>query len=131
MKEIQAISPLRPGRTKVCLALLAGRGIVARSGGDHYRLLMPGLSREAIAAAGRSYRDKEEQDLSTLKQMIDYAAGGGCRWQALLRYFDDDALLIGPCLHCDNDPTVADETARLATLRDCVQALAASEKQAV
>ncbi len=131
LKEIQAISPLRPGRTKVCLALLAGRGIVARSGGDHYRLLLPGLSREAIAAAGRSYRDKEEQDLNTLKQMIDYAAGGGCRWQALLRYFDDDALLIGPCLHCDNDPTVADETARLATLRDCVQALAASEKQAV
>jgi ATP-dependent DNA helicase RecQ len=127
LKEIQAISPLKKGRTKVCLSLLAGRGIVERRRGDRYRLLQPGLPREAVAAAGRSYRDKEEQDRMILKRMIDYAEGSGCRWQALLAYFDDDALLAGPCHHCDNDPAISNETARLDTLRKCVEALAASE----
>jgi superfamily II DNA helicase RecQ len=57
--------------------------------------------------------------------MVDYAEGGGCRWQAVLTYFDDDALMAGPCHHCDNDPAVPDEAARLAALRKSVQALAA------
>ena len=56
---------------------------------------------------------------------LDYAEGGGCRWQALLTYFEDDALMAGPCHHCDNDPAVPDETARLTALRMSVQALAA------
>lgn len=126
MKEIQAVSPLKDGRTKVCLSLLAGQGIVECGRGGRYRLLRPGLSREAVAAAGRSYRDKEEQDRATLQRMVDYAEGGGCRWQALLTYFEDDALMAGPCHHCDNDPAVPDETARLTALRKSVQALAAA-----
>jgi superfamily II DNA helicase RecQ len=56
--------------------------------------------------------------------MVDYAESGRCRWQALLEYFDDDALQAGPCLHCDNDPLVGDESARLAMLRKCVEAFA-------
>jgi ATP-dependent DNA helicase RecQ len=124
LKELQAISPLKAGCLKVCLSLLVARGIVERSEGDHYRMLMPGLSREAIAAAGRAYRDKEEQDRATLQRMVDYAESGRCRWQALLEYFDDDALQAGPCLHCDNDPLVGDESARLAMLRKCVEAFA-------
>jgi ATP-dependent DNA helicase RecQ len=126
LKEIQTISPLKSSRTKVCLALLAGQGIVERCPGGRYRLLKPGLPRHAVAAAGRSYRDREEQDQRTLQQMVDYAKSGGCRWQALLAYFDDDALLVGPCHHCDNDPPVPDEAARLAALRRSVEALAAS-----
>jgi ATP-dependent DNA helicase RecQ len=125
VKEIQAISPVKGGRTKVCLLLLAGQGIVERCRGDRFRLLKPGLPRRAVAAAGQSYRDREEQDRQTLQRMVDYAEGSGCRWQALLTYFDDDALLVGPCHHCDNDPTVPDEAARLATLRKSVEALAA------
>jgi ATP-dependent DNA helicase RecQ len=127
VKEIQAISPLKKRRTKVCLTLLAAQGIIERCGGDHYRLLKPRLPREAVAAAGRSYRDKEEQDQMTLQRMIDYVEGGGCRWKALLGYFDDDALLVGPCYHCDNDPPVPDEAVRLATLRKSVEALTASK----
>jgi ATP-dependent DNA helicase RecQ len=124
MKEIQAVSPLKDGRTKVCLALLAGQGIVECCKGGRYRLMRPGLSREAVAAAGRSYRDKEDHDRAVLQKMIDYAERGGCRWQSLLTYFDDDALMAGPCHHCDNDPAVPDESARLAALRKSVQALA-------
>jgi ATP-dependent DNA helicase RecQ len=126
LKEIQTISPVKSARTKVCLTLLTGQGIVERCPGDRYRLRKRGLSREAIAAAGRSYRDKEEQDQATLERMIEYAEGEGCRWQALLAYFDDDALLAGPCHHCDNDPAEPDEAARLEALRRSVAALSAS-----
>jgi ATP-dependent DNA helicase RecQ len=131
LKEIQAVSPLKPGRTKVCLSLLVGQGIVERARGDRYRLLKPGLSREAVAAASRACRNREEQDRRTLQRMVDYAEGRGCRWQMLLEYFDDDALLVGPCHHCDRDPAVPDEMARLATLRKTVEALTASAGQGV
>jgi ATP-dependent DNA helicase RecQ len=131
LKEIQAISPLKSARTKVCLALLVGQGIVERVRGERYRLLKPNLPREAIAAAGRSYRDREERDQVTLERMIEYAEGRGCRWQALLEYFEDDALLVGPCHHCDQDPAVPDETARLEALRKSVQALAGAAERAV
>ncbi len=57
--------------------------------------------------------------------VLDVAARGA-RWQALLAYFDDDALLLAPCHHCDNDPPLPDETARLGTLRRSVEALVAS-----
>jgi hypothetical protein len=123
LKEILAASPLKPSRTKVCLSLLAGQGIIERCRGDRYRMLRPGLPREAIAAAGRSYRDREEQDRQTLERMIAYAEAAGCRWKALLEYFDDDALLVGPCHHCDNDPAEPDEAARLEMLRQSVAAL--------
>ena len=126
MKELQTISPLKGGRTKVCLTLLAARGIVERRPGDRYRLLKPGLAREAIAAASRAYRDKEEQDRATLQRMVDYAEGDGCRWRALLEYFDDDALMVGACHHCDNDPPVPDESARLEELRRSVEAFASA-----
>src|SRR5262249_52199994 len=125
LKEIQAISPLKPARTKVCLSLLAARGIVERRRGGHYLLLKQGLPREAVAAAGRSYRDKEEEDRERLQRMADYAEGRGCRWQALLAYFGDDAPLAGPCHPCAADPPVPDEAARLAALRRAVEALGA------
>jgi len=126
LDEIQAISPLKGGRTKVCLSLLAGQGIIHRVRGDRFRLVLRGLPREAVAAAGRSYRDREERDRMTLEKMIQYAEGNGCRWQAVLEYFDDDALMASPCYRCDVDPPEPDETARLATLQKCVEALVAS-----
>lgn len=124
MKDLQAISPLKPGKMKVCLTLLTAQGVLERSAGDRYVLLKPGMTREAVAATGRSYRDREEQDQAALQRVAAYAAGRGCRWQALLDYFEDDALLTGPCHHCDNDPEERDEAARLAALRKSVEAMA-------
>jgi ATP-dependent DNA helicase RecQ len=126
LAEIQAVSPLKSSRTKVCMVLLAGQGIIQRSPGGRYQLLKPGLPREAVVAAGRSYRDREQQDRMALERMVEYARSGRCRWQTLLEYFEDDALLVGPCHRCDNDPPEPDETARLAALRSRVQALAAA-----
>ncbi|MGL4551916.1 MAG: RecQ family ATP-dependent DNA helicase [Gemmataceae bacterium] len=123
LADIQAIAPLRSGTLKICLSLLVAQGIVERVSGGRYRLIKGNLPREAVAAAGRSYRDREEQDRLTLQRMVAYAERDGCRWQALLEYFDDDALLVGPCHHCDNDPEEPDEAARLEMLRRSVEAL--------
>jgi ATP-dependent DNA helicase RecQ len=125
-KEIQAISPLTRSRTKLCMAMLIGKGIVERHSGDRYRLIHSGLPRDAVAAAGRAYRDRQEQDQRTLQRMVDYAQTRGCRWRMVLEYFDDDALMVGPCHHCENDPEEPDETARLAALRKRVEELAAA-----
>jgi ATP-dependent DNA helicase RecQ len=124
LKQVQAISPLKPGRTKVCLTLLVGQGVAERLKGDRYRLLKPGMERDAIAAKARSYRDKEEADKATLQRMVDYAESRKCRWQTLLAYFEDDALALEPCYRCDRDPPMPDEAARLAALRKSVQGMA-------
>ncbi|MFO0881454.1 MAG: ATP-dependent DNA helicase RecQ [Gemmataceae bacterium] len=122
-KDIEMVSPLRSARTKVCLMLLCAQGVLERKPGDHYLLMKAGLSREAVAGIGRAYRDREEQDRISLERMVEYAESSGCRWRALLTYFDDDALLVGPCHHCDNDPTEPDEAARLQELRRNVERL--------
>jgi ATP-dependent DNA helicase RecQ len=122
-KDIQTISPLKSSTNKICLSLLVAQGIIERQAGDRYRMIKPGLTRDAIAAAGRAYRDKEEQDRIVLKKMIDYAEKGGCRWRTVLDYFEDDALMLGHCHHCDNCPAVPDEAVRLAALRKSVEAL--------
>jgi ATP-dependent DNA helicase RecQ len=122
--EMQAISPLKAGKMKVCVTLLTAQGVLERAVGGRYRLLKPGMSRDAVAASGRAYQDRQEQDQAALQRMAAYAESRGCRWQGLLEYFEDDALLVGPCHHCDNDPKQVDEAARLAALRRSVEALA-------
>ncbi|MBY0231571.1 MAG: RecQ family zinc-binding domain-containing protein, partial [Gemmataceae bacterium] len=124
LKQVQAISPLKPARTKVCLTLLTGQGVTERLRGDRYKLLKPGLERDAIAAKARSYREKEELDKATLQRMADYAEGRKCRWQTLLSYFEDDALALEPCYHCDRDPEKPDEATRLLALRKSVELMA-------
>ena len=59
------------------------------------------LGRDTLARAGEAYRDRQERDRANLGRVAAYAEGRGCRWQALLDYFDADPL-PGPCGHCDN-----------------------------
>jgi ATP-dependent DNA helicase RecQ len=101
LDEIQAISPLSKGRLKVCFDLFTNRGIVRHEPGGGYRLLLPDLTHEQLAHAGQSYRERHERDLLKQQQMIDYAEGRACRWQALLDYFGSEGRLEGPCGHCD------------------------------
>jgi ATP-dependent DNA helicase RecQ len=103
LAEVQAISPVPKARLKVCLELFISRGIVRREPGNRYRLLLPDLSREHLARAGQSYRERQERDRLKLRQMVEYAEGRGCRWQALLNYFEGEGLPGGRCGHCDND----------------------------
>ena len=85
--EIQAVSPLSPARTKVCLALFVNRQIARAERGGRYRLVRPGLTRDLRQ-----------------RQMADYAEARSCRWATLLNFFGSDELAGGRCGRCDNCP---------------------------
>lgn len=102
LKEIEAIAPLPKSRLKVCLDLLINRRIVAIESGRYYRLMRPDMSREELARAGQSYKERQERDQIRQQQMADYAEASSCRWHAILRYFDsEDELTAARCGQCD------------------------------
>ncbi len=100
-RELEAISPVPRARLRACLAAFSGRGIVRREPGNCYRLLLTDLSRDELAKAAQSHREREESDRLKLRQMVEYAEGSACRWKRLLDYFGSDELPDGRCGHCD------------------------------
>jgi ATP-dependent DNA helicase RecQ len=102
LPEILAISPLSAARMKVCLSLFTARGIVRYETGGRYRLLCPDMTRDELARAGQSYRDRQDRDLRKHQEMVEYAEARGCRWQRLLGYFGDEGLPNERCGHCDH-----------------------------
>jgi ATP-dependent DNA helicase RecQ len=54
---------------------------------------------EAVEAAARQQELRREARKERLRQVRDYAEGGGCRREALLQYLGDD--FHGPCGRCD------------------------------
>jgi ATP-dependent DNA helicase RecQ len=102
LPAILAISPLSATRMKVCLSLFTARGIVGYETGGRYRLLSPDLTRDEVARAGQSYRDRHERDLRKHQEMVEYAESNGCRWQRLLAYFGGEGLPNERCGHCDS-----------------------------
>ncbi|VTS00689.1 atp-dependent dna helicase : ATP-dependent DNA helicase, RecQ family OS=Singulisphaera acidiphila (strain ATCC BAA-1392 / DSM 18658 / VKM B-2454 / MOB10) GN=Sinac_1452 PE=4 SV=1: DEAD: Helicase_C [Gemmata massiliana] len=101
LAELLAISPLPKTKLKLCLDLLAGRG-VARAAGARYELVARGLDRDQVARQGRTYREREERDRAKLQTLIGYSEGRSCRWHAVLNYFDAGTELATPkCGHCD------------------------------
>ena len=102
LAEVQKISPVPKARLKVCLDLLATRGVVKALPGSRYQLVRKGLDRDQVAREGKAYRDREERDRLKLQQLVEYAEGKGCRWTAVLNYFgDEETLPGGACNHCD------------------------------
>lgn len=102
LAEILAVSPLPKSRMKVCLALFANREIVRSEKRGHYRLLVTELTREQLARAGESYRERQERDLLRHKQMGDYAETRKCRWKTLVDNFGGNGIPDEGCGHCDN-----------------------------
>ena len=102
LKDIQAICPLSPARMKVCLSLFTARGVVRYEPGGRYRLVRPNMTRDDLGRLGVSYRDRRERDLDRHREMVGYAEGRGCRWQALLGYFGGEGLPGDRCGHCDH-----------------------------
>ncbi len=101
LREILAIAPLSAARMKVCLSLFTARGIVRYETGGRYRLLRPDMTRDELAWAGQSYRDRQERDLRKHQEMVGYAEARRCRWQSLLAYFGGEGLPDERCGHCD------------------------------
>jgi ATP-dependent DNA helicase RecQ len=108
LAEIQAAAPLSPTRLKVCLDLFLNRGIIRAERGNRYRLLQPDLTREGLALAGQSYRDRHAHDLLKQQQTVEYAERRVCRWRTLLKYFDGETELAEEhCRNCDCCPAEA------------------------
>jgi ATP-dependent DNA helicase RecQ len=102
LAELEAIAPLPKTRLKVCLDLMINRRIVAIESGKHYHLLKPEMTREELARAGQSYKERQERDQIRQQQMSAYAESRNCRWHAVLKYFDsEDELTNAQCGHCD------------------------------
>jgi ATP-dependent DNA helicase RecQ len=101
LAEIAAIAPLNRSRLKTCLDLMANRRIVAEDAHRRYHLIRSDLSRDELARAGQSYREREEQAKLRQQRMIDYAENPVCRWGHILKYFESDEATEGPCGHCD------------------------------
>jgi ATP-dependent DNA helicase RecQ len=101
LADLTAISPLPKAKLKVCLDLLAGRGVVRAEEGNRYRLMKRGLDRDQIAREGQMYREREERDRAKLQSLVEYAEGRTCRWHSILKYFgEDDVLPSMKCGHC-------------------------------
>ncbi|MBX9622978.1 MAG: ATP-dependent DNA helicase [Gemmataceae bacterium] len=101
LAEVQAISPVPKAKLKVCLDLLAARGVLRPEAGNRYKVVRRGLDRDQIAREGRAYRDRADRDATKLARLVEYAEGKGCRWRHVLGYFGDDSLPAGRCGHCD------------------------------
>lgn len=104
LSQLEAIAPLNRTRLKTCLDLFINRRIASEDGKRRYRLLQPNLTRDHLARAGQSYRERDEQVRLRQQRMIDYAEGQTCRWGRILEYFDSDEL-AAVCGHCDCCPT--------------------------
>ncbi len=102
LAEVQAISPVPKGKLRVCLDVLTGKGIVRREAGDRLRLAVPNLTRDDVARAGQSYKERRERDREKLQRLADYAETKRCRWRTLLEYFEGDEATPERCGHCDN-----------------------------
>ncbi|MFO0850634.1 MAG: ATP-dependent DNA helicase RecQ [Gemmataceae bacterium] len=98
--DLAPIAPLPVGKLKVCLEVLAGRGIVRREAGGRLGLVQKHLTRDDLARAGRAYQDRRERDKEKLARLVAFAEGKGCRWRAVLDYFEGEEL-PGGCGHCD------------------------------
>lgn len=85
---------------QVCLALFANRGIVRSEPGRHYRLMKKGLTRDELARAGQSYRERQERDLLRQRQMVEYAETRKRRWRTLIDHFGGDGLPEEGCDNC-------------------------------
>ena len=102
LKELAAVSPVRHGRLRACLAVFIEQRIVRREAGDLCRLLEPNLTREEVTRAAQSHRELKETSDLKFRQMIDYAEKNSCRWRMLLDYFGCDELPEGSCGRCDH-----------------------------
>jgi ATP-dependent DNA helicase RecQ len=88
LADLLPISPLSKSKLKVCLDLLAARGVV-QNGNGHYRILKRGLDRDQVARKAVAYRERQERDREKLASLVAYAEGRSCRWRYLLDYFGD------------------------------------------
>ncbi|MDB5733135.1 MAG: recQ2 [Variovorax sp.] len=101
------------GKVQVALSLLRQQRVAWQDRQGRLRLQRADLAADALEALVLAYRDKREQDQSTLERMVFYAQTGQCRWQVLLAHLEEQAPKER-CGTCDNCRRIARHEAALA-----------------
>lgn len=98
-------------KVQVALVLLRRQRIVVRRKDGALALRRGDLDPQQVERLITVYREKREHDRAQLEQMVFYGQTGYCRWQVLLKHFDE-AGEFERCSHCDNCRRMAAEEAR-------------------
>ncbi len=106
-------------KVHVALALLRRERIVMRGRDGVLRVKRGDLGSGAVERLVGGYREKREHDRAQLEQMVFYGLTGQCRWQVLLKHFDDESD-FERCGTCDN-------CARIASVERKVEAEATAD----
>lgn len=100
--DLHQLSPLPKNRMKVCLALFESKGVIVQEKRGHYRLARADLSREQLEMIALNDRLRAERNVIRQQHMREFAETTQCRWDYMLRYFDDSPLVESKCGHCGN-----------------------------
>jgi ATP-dependent DNA helicase RecQ len=102
LKDVLLKSPMKRGKLTACLQLLASSAIVAPTGGNGWRLLIPDVDRRQLERLADQSRERLTQQEVRLQQMIEYAESQSCRWQRILDYFGEMPEALTSCNRCDH-----------------------------
>ncbi len=93
-------------KVRVATTLLRRQRVVTQQRDGALALRPEQLDDATIESLIGGYRDKREHDRELLEQMVFYGQTGQCRWQVLLKHFDDESD-FDRCGHCDNCRRIA------------------------
>ncbi len=88
-------------KVSVILSLLKQTKILKEIKRTGFKLLKADLVPSAVDALAQVYAARAERDRTKLNDVIIYAQTALCRWQNILRYFNEESALE-TCGHCDN-----------------------------
>ncbi len=93
-------------KVQVALVLLRRERVVVKRKDGTLAVQRGKLDGAAVERLLAGYRAKREHDRAMLEQMAFYGLTGHCRWQVLLKHFDD-ASTFERCGSCDNCARIA------------------------
>lgn len=100
VKDIVRHAPMGKGKMKTCLRWLSTRQIVVPAGRNRWRLIDDEPSTSTLETIAGTVESMAEQRRWALREMIDYAETGGCRWSDLAVHFGEK--IDADRCECDN-----------------------------
>ncbi len=89
LSEITKISALGRQTLLNCLQQLASRGLVAPMGRGRWAHLVDEIDHDITDRLANEARHRSEDRVIALQQMVRFAEEHHCRWETLLKHFDD------------------------------------------
>ena len=100
VKDIVKHSPMGKAKLKTCLRWLSSRQIVVPAGRNRWRLIDEDPRTATLETIAGAVESLAEQRRWALREMVDYAEAGGCRWSDLGEYFREK--ISNDSCGCDN-----------------------------